>query len=56
MLCFWFGIVAVLWDNNASFYECKVDGKLIHDDYILKGEEFGVLSVSCQAETGCEIS
>ena len=44
-LCFFFGIVAVLWDEQAYFYECKIDGTLIHEDYILKGAEFGVLVV-----------
>jgi hypothetical protein len=46
LLCFWFGIVAVLWDKQAHFYGCKVDGAWIHEDYIRKGPEFGVLTVS----------
>ena len=46
LLCFWFGIVAIIWDKYGYFYGCKIDGTWIHDDYILKGEEFGVLVVS----------
>lgn len=34
LLCIWFGITAVAWDD-AHFYACRVDGKDIWDGYIM---------------------
>lgn len=36
----------MIWDDNAYFFKCKIDGEMIHENYVLKGEEFGVLAVS----------
>lgn len=50
LLCFWFGITAILWDN-ASFYDCKIDGEEIYAGYI--GGPGGSCNVTYETNTVC---